>query len=74
MTKKDLYGLTVKVNTLLTHVDLLSVERSEAAVKEHSDSIDNFRSQIGEMLSYIENDFDQLHRRIQVVETKFRNW
>ena len=72
VTKKDLYGLTVKVNTILSHVDLLSVKKAEEAVKEHRDSINNFRGLIGEMVSYIDKDSDQLHGKFQAVETKIQ--
>ena len=74
VTKKDLYGVTVKVNALLSHIDLLSVKKSEEAVSKHKKSVENLKDRVKEMLAYVEKDSDQLHGKFQAVEMKIRDW
>ena len=73
VTKKDLYGVTVKVKALLSHIDLLSVKKSEEAVAEHKQSVENLKDRVKEMFSYVEKDSDLLHGKFQAVEMKIRD-
>ena len=68
VTKKDLYGVTVKVNALLSHIDLLSVNKSEEVVAEHKQSVENLKDRVKEMLSYVEKDSDQLHGKFKLLK------
>ena len=72
VNKRDLYALTLKLNAILSHVDILSVKNNEDVVKNHKQDIENLKTKLGEALSSMEKNSEVLVGNFQSVETQVR--